>query len=392
MPDAFAVKYIHSAMRGAPVLNGIAGSLIAVLDALLLNGWGSATAASVTVASGVATATFSSDTVWEAGAVIEVSGATPGALNGPARVLSAISNAITFPTSAPDGAATGTIAIKYAAAGWQKAFTGANMAAYRSQDVQSAKHYLRVRDSYGKYATVAGYESMNAISTGTGRFARHATLDSNQSVWEKSLNADSAAVPYLIASDGRAVLVSIACGVPASETYQAANVRGFGDPLVLNPAGDVWATFLSAAAYDSTGTCDGALSGGGAGSYGSVSCPRGMAGTGGAQALFVSPVAGVSGVMSGEDLTMGPVPSAVNGALLLSRIRLSLADGASRAYVPGLYYIPQSGASAVLTGGGVYMGAGELAGRRLRAVVTASNAYSSSGRALMDLTGPWRGA
>lgn len=392
MPDAFAVKYIHSAMRGAPVINGIPGSFIAALDALWLNGWGSATAASVTVASGVATATFSSDTVWEAGAVIEVSGATPGALNGPARVLSATNNAITFATSAPDGAATGTIAIKYAAAGWQKAFTGTNMAAYRSQDVQSAKHCLRVRDSYGKYATVAGYEVMTGISTGTGRFARHATLDSNQSVWEKSLNADSTAVPYLMASDGRVVLVSMACGIPLHGSYQGANVRGFGDPIVLNPAGDAWATFLSAAAYDGLGTGAGSLSGGAEASNGAVSMPRSMAGAGGVQTVQVQPVTGDRGLVSGDDSTMGPAPSAASGAVLLSRIRLCLADGTTRAYVPGLYYIPQSGAATVLDGDAVYAGAGDLAGRRLRVVVTSNNAYGGEGRALLDLTGPWRQA
>lgn len=33
-----SVKYLHSAMPGAPVLSGTAGSLISVLDACLVNG------------------------------------------------------------------------------------------------------------------------------------------------------------------------------------------------------------------------------------------------------------------------------------------------------------------------------------------------------------------
>ncbi len=32
------VKRIHESMRGAPTLNGTAGSLVAVLDAFLFNG------------------------------------------------------------------------------------------------------------------------------------------------------------------------------------------------------------------------------------------------------------------------------------------------------------------------------------------------------------------
>ena len=45
------VKHFHSAMSGAPVLNGTAGSLIAVLDACLQDGFGLKAASGITVAS-----------------------------------------------------------------------------------------------------------------------------------------------------------------------------------------------------------------------------------------------------------------------------------------------------------------------------------------------------
>ena len=51
----FPVKYINNAMRGAPVLNGVAGSLIGLLDTFLVDGWGLATANSLSVSGGVAT-------------------------------------------------------------------------------------------------------------------------------------------------------------------------------------------------------------------------------------------------------------------------------------------------------------------------------------------------
>ena len=110
MPDALAVKYIHNAMRGAPVLNGQNGTLIGLLDALLLTGWGAATAASVTVADGVATATFGSSTPWEVGAVIEVSGATSAGLNGQSRVLSAADASMTPGRSLPSNTICRSIA------------------------------------------------------------------------------------------------------------------------------------------------------------------------------------------------------------------------------------------------------------------------------------------
>ena len=390
MSDTFAVKYLHSGMRGAPVLNGQAGTLLAVLDALLVNGWGSATAASVTVASGVATAAFASTTEWEVGAVIEVSGATPGALNGPARVLSSTGNAITFTTAAPDGAATGTIAIKYASAGWGKPYTGSNMAAYRSQDMQSPRHYLRVRDSYGQYATVCGYETMTAISTGTGRFSRNANLDSNQSVWEKSLVADATPIPYLVAADSRAVLIAMACGASYGATYVTSNVRGFGDPIPLAPSGDAWCTMLSASVSGANSSADGALSGGAGVNDGSVVAARAASGVAGVQTLTPAPVAGNAGAASGADVTFGPAPSAANGAVLLSATRLALADGTTRAMVPGVYHVPQSGAAALFARGDVHSGAGELEGRRLYAVNVGASVYLTDGLAFVDLTGPWR--
>lgn len=392
MPDALAVKYIHNAMRGAPVLNGQNGTLIGLLDALLLNGWGAATAASVTVADGVATATFGSSTPWEVGAVIEVSGATPAGLNGQSRVLSAADASMTFATSAPNGAATGTISIKYAAAGWSKPFTGSNLAAYRSQDLLSPRHYLRVRDNYGKYATVSGFEAMTAISTGTGRFSRSASLDHNGSTWHKSTQANATAVPYLVAADSRAIIVAIAEGVPDSANYHAAGVYGFGDCLPLAPSGDAWCTFLASVAYDAGSMGEGSLShaSGPGASYGGIVMPRKADGTGGVQAVGAMPVSGGYGTISGGDGSFGPAPSAVTGGVLCSRMRMCLADYTSRAMAPGVLFIPQAVPAGMFLPGDVQPGSDEFAGRRLRLVSVGDYYYQPSGFAVIDLTGPWR--
>lgn len=392
MPDALAVKYIHNAMRGAPVLNGQNGTLIDLLDALLLNGWGAATAASVTVADGVATATFGSSTPWEVGAVIEVSGATPAELNGQSRVLSAADASMTFAASAPNGAATGTISIKYAAAGWSKPFTDSNLAAYRSQDLLSPRHYLRVRDNYGKYATVSGFEAMTAISTGTGRFSRSASLDHNGSTWRKSTQANATAVPYLVAADSRAIIVAIAEAVPDSQNYHAAGVYGFGDCLPLAPSGDAWCTFLASVAYDTAVTSEGSLGvtfAAGA-SLGGIVMPRNADGTGDVRAVGALASSGAYATISGADSTFGPAPSSVTGEVMCSRVRLCLADKTSRALAPGVLYIPQTIAAGLLLPGDVQPGAGEFAGRRLRAVSVGNYNYSPGGFSMIDLTGPWR--
>ncbi len=82
-----SVKYFHSELPGAPVLSGTAGSRIAVLDACLRDGWGLLTASGVSVAGGVATATFTASHSFEPLSVILVAGASVPAINGEQRLF-----------------------------------------------------------------------------------------------------------------------------------------------------------------------------------------------------------------------------------------------------------------------------------------------------------------
>ena len=50
---ATKTKFFHSVMTGAPVLSGTAGSLITLLDALLVNGYGTTNVTSIVVAGGI---------------------------------------------------------------------------------------------------------------------------------------------------------------------------------------------------------------------------------------------------------------------------------------------------------------------------------------------------
>lgn len=55
--------------------------------------------------------------------------------------------------------------------GWEKAYSGSNSAAYRSTNVSSNRHFLRVENSTTKYATVMGCRSMSAIDDVSDSFA-----------------------------------------------------------------------------------------------------------------------------------------------------------------------------------------------------------------------------
>lgn len=216
LPDT-TVCYYDSTMSGAPALSGTAGTLIAVLDACLVNGFGSKTLDSLVVTDNVATGTVGAGhnlaLVGGVGPVIEIAGATPGALNGKWRVAS-VPGSTTF-TFATEGisnqTATGTITAKRAALDWAKTYSGTNKAAYRPNDVTSSRLYLRVDDTgsgAANYARARGYETMSDVDTGTGPFPTDAQLSGGLYV-AKSSTTDGAARAWRIIGDplGFALLV-----------------------------------------------------------------------------------------------------------------------------------------------------------------------------------------
>lgn len=189
------VVYFNNTMSGAPSLNNAVNTGIAVLDACLVDGFGSVTVNSLVVASDVATATVSGghqfEMIGNTGPVIRISGANPPALNGDWRVTVTSATVFTFATTGiTDQTATGTISAKRAPAGFSKAFSGTNKAAYRSDDVAGNRLYLRIDDSSGSAARLRGFEAMSDVDTGTGPFPTDAQL-SGGGYWYKANSATS---------------------------------------------------------------------------------------------------------------------------------------------------------------------------------------------------------
>lgn len=208
MSDA-SVKYFDSTMSGAPSLSGTAGALIGVLDGCLVDGFGSVTVNSLVVASNVATATVSAGhqfaMIGNTGPVIRIAGASPPALNSDWRVTVTSATTFTFPTTGiSDQTASGTITAKRAPAGFSKAFTGTNKAAYRSDDLTGTRLYCRVDDTGTTNARIRGYETMSDVDTGTGLFPTDAQLSGGSYVY-KSGAASSAVRNWMLYSDGRIV-------------------------------------------------------------------------------------------------------------------------------------------------------------------------------------------
>lgn len=202
MTISHKTRIYTSQMTGAPNMTTLAGGIINVLDACLVNGFGQKTLTSLTVSSGVATATVSGGHGFTQYAVVAIAGATPSGLNGAHRVAT-VPDSTTFTfdaTGVSNGSATGTITAIVQGAGWTKAFSGTNKAAYNSATSDSG-FYLRIDDSgaYNSPQPVRGYESMSDIDTGTRDFptaAQQANFN-----WRRSYDASGDRVWALVADD-----------------------------------------------------------------------------------------------------------------------------------------------------------------------------------------------
>lgn len=386
------VKHFHSAMTDAPTLNGVAGSLIAVLDACLVDGFGLKTADSVVVSGGIATATFSTGHSFEPDVIALVTGATPAGLNGEKRVLTTSTNTITFDaTSIADGTATGTITVKLAPAGWAKPFAGTNLAAYRSTDVTGTRMFLRVDDTGTTNARVVGYESMTDVNTGLRGFPTAPQL-AGGGFWPKANAANATARAWTVIADNRGFWVHI--HTHTTSPGISGSVWGFGDYDSLK-SGDPFACALQCSMTDTSssgGSNSAPAEYAGLTSIAGPFTPRSFTGLGGSVQLDHAQeshgtVAGVSGAN-----TSGMVPTYPNGpnnGLILSRKLLVERGVALRGVSRGLLMAVQN-CHTQFNWRDKVPGQGQYSGRTLMAVKCGSPAGTSSqGVVFFDITGPW---
>ena len=160
------VRIYKSTDASAPVLSGQAGALIALLDAVLVNGYGA-----------------------------------------------------------------------LAAAGWAKAFSGTNLAAYRPP-VGGNRLYLRIDDTGTTNGRGVGYESMTDVNTGVGGFPTEAQIAGGM-YWPKSNTADATARPWIIAATDRMLIMHVSPTSVANATN--ASICAFGD-LKSYKSGDAYGT------------------------------------------------------------------------------------------------------------------------------------------------------
>lgn len=173
------VKWMHSGMAGAPVLTNTWGSLTALLDACLVNGWNLQTVSAMSRNGAVATAMLSSGHGFMVDQVVLVAGCEQAEYNGEHTVTAVTATTVSFAVSGTptSPATTGTtITMKIAPLGFEIAYTGTNKRAYRSPNPQSNRHFLRVDDgvpagyttTWAKFGRVTMAERMSDIDTFVG--------------------------------------------------------------------------------------------------------------------------------------------------------------------------------------------------------------------------------
>lgn len=242
----------RSNMVGAPVLSGTQGSLINVLDACLVNGFGATTPTQITRDGTTVTVGFIEPHNYNSYDWIEFTGAEEPEYNGVHRVKRVDDYTITYEiTGTPSSPATGEFAAKRAPAGFVKPFEGLNKAVYRSTHPKSNKHFLRINDDGtaadgARYALVCAYEQMTDIDSGERRFPRQTVFgDVNGAWWIKSNANDASSRMWHIVSDGITFYLCIGTQLAASNfaDHSYTFVQGFGQLKTVGP--DAYSTFLS---------------------------------------------------------------------------------------------------------------------------------------------------
>jgi hypothetical protein len=395
-----SVKYFSSLMSGAPALSGTVGSMIALLDACLKDGFDLKTLASLTVAGGVATAAFTGTHSAAVDSVVLIAGVTGGptgwaGLNGEQKITGKPGAAsATFATNLPDGVYTGTITMKMAPLGFAKPFAGTNLAAYQSTDPASTKMILRLDDTVATTTRVVGCESMTDIGTYAGLFPT-ALQFSGGGYWAKSIGANSTPVQWMVIGDSRAFYIHVCPGFSSNASWTQGFTRGFGDAVALKPGGDAYACFLS---YSDTAAPAGQITGQPEYAQNLLQAfPRAPTGLGSSLLNNCFPYVGTSAGMSGMDTFFGPFPSIIDGALRVSRRFFATGTGVPpRADAPGIYSVPHNLSFDSFKFNDRQPGTGVLAGRNLIVVNSTNTSVnqgatsSVAGTTFFDVTGPWR--
>lgn len=230
VPDYMPCWYDSSEID-APAFTNVAGSGIALLDALLVNGYKVRAVSQIVVTGGVAVATAANHGYTATyGKLLLIEGAPQAGLNGRVQPTEVTTNTFTFSApGVPDGTYSGSISAKRAPLGWVKAHAGANAAIYARSDPSATGSLLRVVDTraapaHAQYMRV----TMVATATDVDTFTNETPPDANNPFWSGGSSASAQA--WALCGDSKRFWIRLPASAPGM-----GNLYWFGDPVAIYP-------------------------------------------------------------------------------------------------------------------------------------------------------------
>lgn len=204
------IQHFRCTDTGAPVLTGQAGSLIALLDAVLVNGYNSGSVSSITRSGSTVTVSHTAhgfSTLYDP--VVQISGADQTAYNGKHKITVVDANTYTYTiASTPATPATGTITAKQAACGWTASYSGTNRKAWISPAINRYVEILE--NSAATTCSIFAYSTMSASASGSDQLG-------GITISPKSVDSASTATHWIVHSVDNLIYLLIS-GTNASTT------------------------------------------------------------------------------------------------------------------------------------------------------------------------------
>lgn len=419
-----SVRWMHSGMQGAPVLDNNWGDLTAMLRACCVTGFNVRPIQSITCQGTKATIQCAGHGYVEH-QVVQIENATPAGYNGAHRVVSvegANTLTIELESELPEAqAAPGqTLQMRTAPLGWESLFDdGGQKLVLRSTDPQSTRNVLRVDDScpagytttWAKFGRVTMAQNMSDLDTFIGARAPFDPADPTKnevangsgyygirSGWFKWYYAayrsssfseystpENGSRNWWLAGDGRTFYLGIAC----QQGWVWANPWGAGDLESLQSP-DPFATFLAATeqAGPANNTVYSASSGDLGGKADTKTCRvllRDYLGEG--LPVRFTPRSfnvGANNFTSGWGTGIR-YPNGPGNGLLLHPVWVLQDNGHLRGRFRGLYHVLHKQTLGHLA---IVDGVAGLPGRKAMLVDTWGDS-NNSGSVAIDITGPW---
>ena len=220
MPGVKTRLYRHTD-KGAPALNaGTSGSIFAVLDAVLCDGYNVQPCLSISPGAGVWTVGMGEGHGFVWPDVVEIRGAVPASADGFYRVKSVTNNSVSLESSVAAPSLTGA-SMRKASLGWSKLGSASDSRAYSSAELNSSRSVYIFKHTGGSTVSIEMHDQFISFTdTATRRFA-----DSWGTLITTSAGKGS---EWCVVGDGRTFYILIG-GTTDSAVKLSNFVSGFGD-------------------------------------------------------------------------------------------------------------------------------------------------------------------